>query len=339
MRRWWLPLSLVVAGFVLLSALGGVIAHRVEQAEQAEILPGWEIIRPPHEISALAEQGEIIWAGGKDGVFALDRGTGILLHELQDEKPFRYVRALLVDRAGNLWIGHHEGLTCYDGVSFCHNDMTIGLPHNKVTALLEDRQGTIWAGTFGGVAHQLDDRWSALTAADGLLVDMVNVIAEDSRGGLWFGSYVAPRGGLSYLKNGQWQYFSTAEGLPHNNINTLIEDQHGATWVGTGFYDRGGAVKLLYDLPQERWILDGVFGPKEGLPGAKVRSIYQDREGDYWFGTEYDGLLRQSGSLQELYTIHQGLSDNEVKAMLQDANGNLWLGTHDGITRVDASAL
>ena len=48
---------------------------------------------------------------GRDGVFALDRDSGDLLYELQDEGSFQYVRALLGDSQGNLWFGTHNGIT------------------------------------------------------------------------------------------------------------------------------------------------------------------------------------------------------------------------------------
>jgi ligand-binding sensor domain-containing protein len=335
MRRRWLPAVLVAAGLLLLSALGGAIARR---ADHTETLPGWQVIRPPYEVSALARQGDVIWAGGKDGVFALDQTSGALISELQDGAPFRYVRALLVDRARNLWIGHQGGLTRYDGSAFVTYGLADGLPHDRVTCLLEDREGRIWAGTFGGAAYLEGQRWQSLTAADGLLADMVNVILQDREGGLWFGSYTAPRGGLSYLKEGRWQYFTTGEGLPHNNINALLQDESGAVWVATGFYNKGGAARLLPGAGGA-WSVEKILGRDEGMPGAKVRSIYQDQQGNLWFGSEYDGIARHAKGLWEIYTVRQGLSDNEVKALLQDPAGNLWLGTHDGVTRIAAAAL
>ncbi len=335
MRRKWLLIVFVVAGFLLISALGGIIAGRMDPTVT---LPGWQVIRPPHEVSALIEQGEVIWVGGKDGVFALDQTSGALLRELTGDIPFRYVRALLADQAGNLWIGHQQGLTRYDGGLFTTYDQADGLPHDRVTSLMEDREGRIWAGTFGGAVYLEDGQWRALTSDDGLLSNMVNVILQDREGGIWFGSYEAPRGGLSYLNGGRWQYFSTEEGLPHNNINALLEDDDGDIWVATGFYTRGGAAKLSRADGGERFI-EEVLGQNEGMAGAKVRSVYRDRDGSLWFGSEYDGIARHAGGTWDIFTIHHGLSDNEVKAILQDSTGNLWLGTHDGVTRVNPSAL
>jgi len=317
-------ISLIV--FVIPSLIGLLYERKTTEILVSE----WITIRPPGEVSALLEQGNIIWAGGRDGVFAVHRLSGEVLYKLEDEKPFRYVRALLLDENGRLLIGHSSGVTFYDGKNFITYSQEDGLPASSVTCLLLDQHNNLWVGTFNGAARLENGRLISFTEDDGLIVNMVNVIFEDSGGGLWFGSSVAPRGGLSYLKNDQWQYFTTAEGLPHNNINILAEDAAGGIWVGTGFYTQGGAARLIA-ADGENWLVEKTFTVKDGLPGDKVRSIYHDRYSNLWFGTEYHGLAKVSGDNVELFSIQQGLADLEVKVFLEDSSGNLWLGTHNGI--------
>ena len=103
--------------FLTSAMLFMVIQLAVENREpvQKEMPDGWKIIRPPHDVMALAIQGDTIWAGGKEGVIGLDRNSGLVITELTGVPPMTYVRALLVDRQGALWIGHPAGLTYYDG--------------------------------------------------------------------------------------------------------------------------------------------------------------------------------------------------------------------------------
>lgn len=56
----------------------------------------------------------------------------------------------------------------------------------------------------------------------------------------------------------------------------------------------------------------------DGLAGEKVRSIFQDRVGTIWFGSEYDGLALLDSRGWQVLTTRDGLSNPEVKAMLQD---------------------
>jgi ligand-binding sensor domain-containing protein len=326
---------ILIVGIILIAALW--MAPSVVKPSPKEMPAGWQIIRPPQEVSALAVQGNMVWAGGKDGVVGIDRTGSRVVKEIECSPPLAYVRALLVDKQGELWIGHQSGLTSYDGNSCSTFTQADGLPSDRVNALLQDHSGRLWAGTSGGAAVYDGKAWRALNTTDGLVDDMVNVMLEDRHGGIWFGSYVAPRGGISHLGNGSWQRFSTENGLLHNNINALFEDKEGNVWAGTGLYDRGGAVRFA--PTNSGWAIQEILTSRDGLAGNKARSIFQDWDGVLWIGSEYDGLARRDSGGWRVLTERDGLSDPEVKCMVQDVDGNLWMGTRDGVTRLNATAL
>lgn len=299
--------------------------------------PGWSILRPPTDVYALAIGADGIWAGGRDGVVRLDLQAGKVIETVACDEKLEYVRALLADEDGTLWIGHENGLSRKDA----HGCITLtekdGLPDRRVNALLRDRAGQLWVGTWGGAAIQSGGTWRTIRTRDGLLVDMVNVIMEDAQGEMWFGSAVAPQGGLSILHNGHWSYLTRAEGLPHNNIQALAQDARGAVWAATGLLDRGGTVRLTRSGDQ--WVIAQVFDSQNGLAGNKGRSLLVDQAGGLWVGSEYDGLARQTSTGWEIFTTRDGLSHNEIKVMKQDGSGNIWIGTRDGLTRIDHQAL
>jgi ligand-binding sensor domain-containing protein len=330
--------ALVYIGIIFLAVLG--LTHIINSyigSPSHEIKSSWQVIRPPHDVEALAIQGDIVWAGGQEGVIGVDRITGEARYNLSCNISPTYVQALLVDRNGSLWIGFEGGLIRYCNSGCMYYTKEDGLPDNRVQSLLEDRTGRIWAGTWNGAAVQNGALWRAITADDGLQVNMVNAMLEDSHGGMWFGSYVAPRGGISYLREGRWQYFNTSSGLPHNNINAIIEDSAGDVWAGTGFLDHGGAVKFVFN--GSAWIIDEVVTVQDGLAGDKVRSLFQVRNGSIWFGSEYDGLAILKDGRFQVFSAKDGLSHPEVKCFAQDMEGNLWIGTRDGITHITAMAL
>ena len=308
------------------------------QGINARNLPsGWLVIPHLNAIQALAVYGDTVWAGCEDGVYELDRQSGAVIKKLDSNPPLTYVKALLVDQSGVLYIGHFNGLTRYDGTNYQTYTTKDGLPDNRVNALLWDSEGRLWVGTWGGAAFLDNGAWHSITSSDGLLTDMVNTMFQDSTGGMWFGSYVAPQGGISYLKDGKWQLFSTDNGLPHNDITSLIEDDSGSIWAGTGFLYRGGAVKFV--STENGWVIQQVLTKSDGLAGDKVRSIFQDKDGVMWFGSEYDGLARWQNGRWRILTEKDGLPHYEVMAMLQDVDGNLWLGTQNGLVRFNTNAL
>ena len=73
--------------------------------------------------------------------------------------------------------------------------------------------------------------------------------------------------------------------------------------------------------------------PNDGLANGNVRTILQDYQGFFWFGTE-DGLQRYDGySLVEYRHDPQdstSLSSNYIFRVYEDTKKNLWVGTLDG---------
>jgi len=318
-------------------AIRGIIGKHFSYGKFSPSHPIGRIIRPPDDTNALAIDGDRVWAGGKDGVLGLDRLSGKVVIEISCDPPLTYVTALLAGGANSLWIGHQNGLTHFNGTACRTYAKEDGLPDVRVNALYQDRENKLWVGTWGGAAVREGTRWRVFSAADGLAHDMVRVILQDRYGSMWFGSYVAPRGGISVCQAGSCRIFSTANGLPHNNVTALIGAQDGTVWAGLGLMDRGGAVQ--FSRSSAGWAVAKVLSKRDGLAGEKVRSMFEDRDGVFWFGSESDGLARREAGGWQTFSEKDGLSSPEIKAIQQDVDGNLWLGTHHGITMIPRQTL
>ncbi len=72
---------------------------------------------------------------------------------------------------------------------------------------------------------------------------------------------------------------------------------------------------------------------EQGLSQSAVNTIYQDKKGFLWFGTQ-DGLNRYDGYHFTVYKSEPGnensLSNNWISALYEDAEGNMWIGTLGG---------
>ena len=121
--RWWFPFLLFFLIVGASTILGLLLWQTQTQNSAQQILPGIKTIRPPHEVSALALDGEIIWVGGRDGVWYVDQFGEEDLIELECDVNLAYVRALLVDKNGVLWIGHGSGLSYFD--DGCRTSLTV----------------------------------------------------------------------------------------------------------------------------------------------------------------------------------------------------------------------
>jgi ligand-binding sensor domain-containing protein len=62
----------------------------------------------------------------------------------------------------------------------------------------------------------------------------------------------------------------------------------------------------------------------DGLASPTIHSIFQDRDGFLWIGTE-SGLCRYDGTHFKTFTVKDGLQGNEVFGMIQDKKGRIWL--------------
>ena len=67
-----------------------------------------------------------------------------------------------------------------------------------------------------------------------------------------------------------------------------------------------------------------------------IRSIYQDKKGVYWFGTNGSGVYRYDGKTILQFTVKDGLANNQVQSIQEDLSGNIWFGTGlFGVSRFD----
>jgi ligand-binding sensor domain-containing protein len=64
-----------------------------------------------------------------------------------------------------------------------------------------------------------------------------------------------------------------------------------------------------------------------------IRSIFEDSQGRFWFGSHNEGVSRWDGREFSYYTVADGLSGNQVRTIQEDAAGDLWFGTEHGISR------
>ena len=79
------------------------------------------------------------------------------------------------------------------------------------------------------------------------------------------------------------------------------------------------------------------FGPTTTTEiGKNILCILQDKNDNYWFGSQNSGVYRYDGKTVVQYTKQNGLSDNQVQSIQEDKLGNIWFGTGGfGVSRFD----
>lgn len=314
---------------------------------EPEPLEGFAVFCEGEEISALypAPDGSL-WVGGRDGVKRLDMETGQVIEYVAEDLELIYAAEICRSFDDSVWIGHNQGVSVLypDGI---REDFTSPLlTGGRVNAILCHGEEML-AGTMEGANRFLlrDGRWQIseqYSQENGLLADPVNVIAAEGDT-LWFGSYLASRpGGISILeKDGSWQYLTVEDGLAHPYINAILilEDR---ALAAVGQLTSGG-LNVLSASPEGFAVRD-TFGTGDGIPGEKVRWLYQDSAGHLWITTESDGLIlcgdtNLTHPLQGVCLAwRDGLSDNEIKRIVESDNYYFLAGRY-GLTRIEKEAV
>jgi signal transduction histidine kinase/ligand-binding sensor domain-containing protein len=312
-NRIW-SMSRVSDGHLWLGSDGGVIEFSNKRGE-ARTPPGTSVrlVRPQPD-------GSI--------VFAMRRGLGRISHgrlaygEISGLREQSSVRDLIVDTAGNIWLGYFQAGIVSRLKAGANRLEEIEIDSEGVRALAVDQEGNLWVGTEGaGLMRLKERRVTAYSVEDGLPSDSVQAITDDGGDGVW----IATRQGLARLTpsdSPKLAVYSTKDGLPDPYIFSLYREAGGTLWVG-------GALGL------SRY-KEGVFTTVKGFSGTAIQAIASDREGGLWVGTD-TGLNRLRDEQFVAYPTPDPLFNN-IRFILPARDGSLWLGSVGGLSHFQNGA-
>jgi ligand-binding sensor domain-containing protein len=72
-----------------------------------------------------------------------------------------------------------------------------------------------------------------------------------------------------------------------------------------------------------------------GMVTEFVRSGYQDKKGNYWFGTNTNGIVRYDGKTLEKIVLPTNQNRFSVREIVEDKAGNVWFATSSGLVKFD----
>lgn len=122
--------------------------------------------------------------------------------------------------------------------------------------------------------------------------------------------------------------FSIDEGLPQASVNALLQGRDGYLWIGTfGGLARfdGSAFKTFHASPG-------------GLASNRILSLYEDRRGRLWIGTQEAGIaLYESGRFRQLDYCGGTCQVNAIRA--SSDGRKLWVVGPQGVAEFDPETL
>jgi ligand-binding sensor domain-containing protein/signal transduction histidine kinase len=307
--------------------------------------------------AVLQTRDGVVWAGTDDGLFRL-QGERMVRVDGAGAIPSMAVHALREDRAGNLWVGGSIVISIR-GATFREYRLEGRSSATRVKSISETADGTIWIGTVSGLqrmppASREGGRFEPVAS----IASTVRALEEDRNGVLWVGTI---GDGLLRYSNGELRRVTAPDNPPSSTVLAIFNDNEQNVWAGmqTGLLRLSPAAMSTFPLPETAnadfgtvypdrdgslWVasthlfrIDAHRERSELVPspaaGIRVRSVFRDRTGALWIGTEGDGVFRTQNGRQAQYTKRTGLANDFVRAFLEGRDGSVWIGTDEGITR------
>ena len=263
------------------------------------------------------------------------------------------------DRENNYWFGSwKDGLYKYDGKSIVHFTSKDGLPDNRVEEIREDKLGNVYFNTSKGLCIYSGNGFSKLTETISNENDWV--LHPDD---LWFKSLDHP--GYVYRFDGNHLFrlkfpkSELGEDYIHKHPNypnpyaiyCIYKDSKKNIWFGTATLGVCRYNGKSFDWISEQDLTEIHEGPANG-----VRSIAEDKNGYFWFNTEYLYSVYHKKTSSKNDTNNStfynriksigcldGKKDgdlNEFLSIIKDNSNNLWIAIYvNGVWKYDGEKI
>ena len=252
---------------------------------------------------ALMDSTWLLVGTEKDGLFALNKGTGEVKHYF-NKSPL------------------HEN-------------------ENVIVRLYVDRDKTIWVGTFDGFFVYHPEK-NILTRPAGSFSELqkeeVTAIHQDSHGDYWFAfRRKIPLVQYSSRQNKLINYFAEYENkkgekvFPNTYVSKIREDQDGNILFSTP----GEQWFVVWNRMKDSLTRFPATESKYAKSTEWVSDLLPDKENTVWLSSYHGrGLIHYNYKADQVkfYLRQDGLCNEIVKSLTCDASGNIWLGTQKGLS-------
>ncbi len=209
--------------------------------------------------------------------------------------------------------------TAQFGEQFAKGD-TVKELGSSIMVVYQDQKNVYWFGGWEKGVYRYDSKSLInYTTKHGLQNNRIDEIKEDKFGNIFFiGAY--PHSTVTKFDG---QSFATITATPSNDWKLQSNDlwfRH--SYPSEKVYRYDGITLYELQLPKP---------PKISNP-FEIYSIYQDRKGSVWFGTNPSGVCRYNGKsfewiTEDDVTEFRNEGANGVRSISEDRNGDFWFNT------------
>jgi signal transduction histidine kinase/ligand-binding sensor domain-containing protein len=224
-----------------------------------------------------------------------------------------YVRCILQDFEGNIWVGTSEGLDRFRQGAFT----PVALPSGTIGLSLVARDsGEVWVAAINRDPMRIVD---GKFNTEGLPKHLVFCIFQDRQATIWMGSHRK----LFRFRHGRVGKQPEEVATPGTSPVAIAEDLSQRLWVNVA--DQG-----LMRVEDGKWqSLESMGGPKLVSSNASVAT-----DGTIWFGSANSTIVRIDGDTIHVFTAKDGIRAGDVKS-IQRRGSDVWVGGTRGLDYFD----
>lgn len=254
--------------------------------------------------------------------------------------------------SGKLWIGHEGGFSVLSKSKKVVYKSAISNKRSSVRDIVQFGDKVVIADSYGGV-YTMDKKWklhrirsfpSQISEVNDLLIvgkrlllatdigifettDMrhftqnkrfplkINTMERNDKGEIWVaGVYDLFRSDYSLTKKDSIPLIAELFGIAQCTF-----DKTGQLWLNS----RSGMIRIN-QKGEQLFISD-----HNGLPVASIRSVFEDREGTIWCGSDGKGLLRFTGEQFVHYNEANGFPSELFLSVAKRKDGTYFFGSYD----------
>jgi ligand-binding sensor domain-containing protein/signal transduction histidine kinase/DNA-binding response OmpR family regulator len=294
------------------------------------------------------DNGDNFWVATKRGISFYESKTNIFhdipIQVLPNQTPTSHVSYIHKTPRGLILAATSDGIYVYQP----ENKEFVKLKVNQagynfinstdVLLFATDHQNRIWLGTLLDGVFILEPESGHLTSVahyeggiNTLKNNKIFSIYHDREGISWIGTDKGLYSFSSFSQEVKRYLPGTQTSVPHRSINYIMEDSKNRLWILTN----GGLSVYNRDKDEFNNIKQDDLTPYS-ISSNAMRTMFEDRQGNLWFGSVEDGLnVVKAHSLEfENFVRTPGqahsLNYPHVLSVIEHSDGTLWIGTNGG---------
>lgn len=236
-----------------------------------------------------------------------------------------WVRCVLNDSNGLIWIGTQSGLNNFDQYELKNYSHEKGsptsLPHNQINFIMEDSQHTIWIGTEGGVVtfNSSDNNFKPVLFDGKILKAYSYLFVPD--GILLGGEGALYKYAYSELPHCIKKLYISNEAEKHFKFNKLFR-------LGKDSYLVGSRYDGIFTYNTQNKYLDNLSFCTE----KNNSSVYVDSDKRIWVSTFNQGIVCYSkdGKILHRYEKNNSNLSNNIVLDILERDSQMWFATDGG---------